>query len=336
MGAWDEILDEVKGLELERNRESIFDETRRKYLKSLSQHTGRNVVAYYSSWLQKPGLDVNSINDSDKNGFMACFKGLDPDKGLDLILHSPGGDVAATESIIDYIRAIFGSDVRTIIPQISMSGGTMIACCGSSIVMGKHSNLGPVDPQFSFMPARALLDEFELAKQEIAEDQSRALVWQPILAKYPPALLVQARHAIAWSEQITVNSLSTGMFSGEEDCKDKAKKVAHFLLEQEVHKAHGRHIHRKDLKDIGLNIVDLEDDQTLQDIVLSIHHAFMISFDNTPAVKMVENHEGRAMIRSIRTNQSIGPAEPINVETPGALDQGRDTKRGLLARLFSK
>ena len=32
---------------------------------------------------------------------------LDVEKGLDLILHTPGGDVAATESIIDYLNNIF-------------------------------------------------------------------------------------------------------------------------------------------------------------------------------------------------------------------------------------
>ena len=43
----------------------------------------------------------------DKNGFMAMCHELDVEKGLDLILHTPGGDVAATESIIDYLNNIF-------------------------------------------------------------------------------------------------------------------------------------------------------------------------------------------------------------------------------------
>ena len=41
----------------------------------------------------------------------------------------------------------FGEDIRAIIPQTSMSGGTMIACSCKEILMGKHSSLGPVDPQ---------------------------------------------------------------------------------------------------------------------------------------------------------------------------------------------
>jgi ClpP class serine protease len=53
---------------------------------------------------------------------MAAFAGLDFNKGLDLVLHTPGGDVAATESIIEYIHSKFGRDVRVIVPQISMPG----------------------------------------------------------------------------------------------------------------------------------------------------------------------------------------------------------------------
>ncbi len=63
-----------------------------------------------------------------------------------MILHTPGGDIAATESIVDYLYCMFDKDIRVIVPQISMSAGTMIALASKEIVMGKHSNLGPIDP----------------------------------------------------------------------------------------------------------------------------------------------------------------------------------------------
>lgn len=47
---------------------------------------------------------------------MAVIHKLDKDKGLDLILHTPGGDVAATESIIDYLQSIFKDNIRVIVP----------------------------------------------------------------------------------------------------------------------------------------------------------------------------------------------------------------------------
>ena len=67
-----------------------------------------------------------SISDNDKNGFMNAIHGLDVSKGLDIILHTPGGDLAATESLIDYLNQKFDGNMRAIIPQLAMSGGTIV------------------------------------------------------------------------------------------------------------------------------------------------------------------------------------------------------------------
>ena len=89
MPSWGELLNELQPHKNE-NGEDVqgltVDELREKYLKLLSQQTGRNVIAYYSGWL-KPGKTQNiDINDSDITGVMNAIKGLDCDKGLDLIL----------------------------------------------------------------------------------------------------------------------------------------------------------------------------------------------------------------------------------------------------------
>ncbi|GAG81086.1 unnamed protein product, partial [marine sediment metagenome] len=78
MPNWHEILNEL-------NRSgSTHDIIRRKYLKRLNNLTGRNVIAYYSGWLQKPDVPGTELNDADKNGFMTVIHKLDPTKGLDL------------------------------------------------------------------------------------------------------------------------------------------------------------------------------------------------------------------------------------------------------------
>lgn len=100
-----------------------FDYLRKKYLKELCALTGRNTILYYSGWLNGGGTRSVSfgINDNDVNAFMNCISGLDKSKGVDLILHTPGGEVGATESIINYLRQIFGINIRVIVPQIAMS-----------------------------------------------------------------------------------------------------------------------------------------------------------------------------------------------------------------------
>ena len=48
---------------------------------------------------------------------------------------------------------------------------------------------------------------------------------------------------------------------------------------------------------MGLKIIRLEDDQKLQDLVLSVHHATSITFSATPAAKIIENHLGKAYVQ---------------------------------------
>ena len=141
-----------------------------KYTKELSKKTGRNVVVYYSGWLNTECNEV-SITSMDKNGFITLIKDLDKTKGLDLILHTPGGSIDATESIIDYLHAVFGDDIRAIIPQMAMSGGTMIACSCKEILMGKHSSLGPVDPQIMGIAAQTVIEEFKLISRIYFNDK---------------------------------------------------------------------------------------------------------------------------------------------------------------------
>ena len=60
---------------------------RRRYLQQVHNITQRNVIIYYSGWLQKR-VDGTEINDEDKTGFMTVLHELDRSKGLDLILHT--------------------------------------------------------------------------------------------------------------------------------------------------------------------------------------------------------------------------------------------------------
>lgn len=296
MPTWDEILNEID------SSRSIIDTTRRKYIQKLSEKTGRNTIIYYSGWLQKSALSQQgvdfSINDNDKNGFMTVINKLDRDKGLDLILHTPGGNVSSTESIVDYLKSMFGNNIRAIVPQIAMSAGTMIACSCKSIIMGKQSNLGPIDPQFGIYPAHGILEEFEKAQKDIKERPENIIVWREILRKYNPTLIGECEKAIKWSETIVSEWLKSNMFEHEEDKDSIVANIINFLGSHDATLSHSRHIHMKELKDIGLVIEEMEKDQELQDLILSVHHSAIISITQTKTTKIIENNLGKAYIQS--------------------------------------
>lgn len=299
MPNWGQVLTEIGSLAKSKELEarSSIDIVRKKYLAELNKFTDRNVITYYSGWLQKPGIEGSQISDDDKNGFMMAIHGMDCKKGLDLILHTPGGGIAATESIIDYLHRKFGPDIRVVVPQIAMSAGTMIACSGKKIVMGKQSNLGPIDPQLRGIPAHGVVEEFHRAHKEIKDDPTKLAVWQFILQKYHPTFLTECENAIALSEEFVLKNLEAIMFKRDKKAKEKAKKVVDYLTAYKDRKTHGRHINIDECKKIGLKIEDLEDDQTLQDLVLTIHHCYMHTLANTPVFKIIENHKGATMAR---------------------------------------
>lgn len=97
MPSWGAVLNSLQRVP------NPLDEMRRKYLGIMHQYTERNVIAYYSGFIQKPRADGTGIDDNDKNALMQAVCGLDRSKGLDLILHTPGGQVAAAESLVSYV-----------------------------------------------------------------------------------------------------------------------------------------------------------------------------------------------------------------------------------------
>lgn len=290
MGTWPEIFNE-------RQCSSPSEDLRKKYLSRLNKQTGRNIIAYYSGWLEKPGLAQTGINDADMNAFMAVVNTLDKRKGLDLILHTPGGDIAATEAIVKYLRSFFENDIRAVVPQLAMSAGTMIACSCKEILMGKHSNLGPIDPQFNGIPCQAVLEEFEQAIKEVKNDSARFPIWQTIISRYHPSFVVECQKAVDWSKTMVTEWLETGMFDGNPNAKVLSETISTSLSSHAKHKTHNRHISADECASLGINVKMFESDQKLQDAILSVHHAFIVSLSENPApIKIVENHKGTRML----------------------------------------
>lgn len=308
MPNWSDLVKEINQLG------SPFDILRRKYVKDLSEYTGRNVVCYYSGFLQKPELGAGvAVNDNDKNGLMTAINGLSPDAGLDLILHTPGGDTAATESIVDYLWNKFGGNIRCFVPQMAMSAGTMIACSAKEIWMGKQSSLGPVDPQFNGIPAHGVLEEFQRAYREIISDPRTIPVWQPVIAKYHPAFLGECEKAVKWSNELVSTWLARNMLSGDAEKDNKIDRILKELGDHSVSYAHNRHLSAQKCKEIGLAVCDLESDQELQDKVLSVHHIYFHTLSSTAAFKIIENQNGQAFIQQAQQVLMQAPLGPKNM-----------------------
>ena len=110
-----------------------------------------------------------SIEDSEQ--VLRAIRLTPPNIPIDLILHTPGGLVLATEQIA---RALVrhSAKVTVFVPHYAMSGGTMLALAADEIVMDANAVLGPVDPQLGTMAAASVLKVVEQKSVDKLEDET--------------------------------------------------------------------------------------------------------------------------------------------------------------------
>jgi hypothetical protein len=309
MPTWGYILTEIRDRIKDGDNQS-FDTIRIKYLKELYEFTGRNVIIYASRWTTGDAPpNIISITDEDIHAFMEAIAGL-RGNNLDLILHTGGGSAEATDAIVSYLRQKFDS-IRVIIPQAAMSAGTMIACAADTIVMGKQSSIGPIDPQFILqtsvgvqsIPAHAILEQFKIAQKDCADNPKNLNSWMPMLGQYGPALLVRCQDQIDFGKELVENWLSQYMF--KEGPVEIPAKIADYLSNHANFKTHGKHINVEKAIEIGLKIEKLEENQEFQDKVLSAFHATVHAFGSTNTAKIIANHNGNCYIKQFSAASNI-------------------------------
>ena len=264
MPTWSHLLNRLDSLPSDEERSKFVRSESLKHLKDISRLRGnRHVIFYGSAFLQKPQAPADrlQITYEDVNAFMSVMHGMTWNKNLTLLLHTPGGLTNAAETLVAYLRSKF-TNIEVIIPTYAMSAGTMISLAANRIVMGRQSQLGPIDPQFLMgqrsQSARAIVDQFEEAKKEILQNAAAAGVWFPILQTIGPALLQEARNALQYGEEMVAQWLENYMFAGKSNAKELARKAAAHFNDAASHKSHGRRIDRDEAREQGLNVEDLE------------------------------------------------------------------------------
>ncbi|MGH3051950.1 MAG: SDH family Clp fold serine proteinase [Gaiellaceae bacterium] len=152
-------------------------------LASLQRARGTRVIAMIHrqesiGFLGVPLFRFIDIDDSE-----AVLRGirLTPDETpIDLILHTPGGLVLASEQIAYALRD-HPAKVSVLVPHYAMSGGTLISLAADEIRMDAAAVLGPVDPQLGDMPAASLVRVTE--KKPVERIDDRTLVMADVAEK---------------------------------------------------------------------------------------------------------------------------------------------------------
>ena len=274
-----------------------------RYLGGISNfYEGATVIFYASAFLQKPDNKLVSITREDINGFMNALCGTPTDKGLALILHTPGGETSAVESIVEYLHAKF-PNIIVIVPYLAMSGGAMISLASDRLILGKQSQLGPIDPQISlggqYYSARAIKEEFDKAKKDIESNLNLAHLWAPILQNMSPSLVSVTDKALEYSQELVESWLCKRGLIGINDKEKKATEIAEYFNAEETKHGHGQiHDHgqrigTEKLLELGVNVELLEENQDLQDQVLTAYHLMTLVFERSNSIKFILDNRGK-------------------------------------------
>jgi ClpP class serine protease len=145
-------------------------------IRDIQQVTNRDMIVYFTD-CDRTNAQIDQSDDIAISELLTACSG----KPVDLLLETNGGATDATEKICSLLRQA-APDLRVIVPRRAKSNGTVIALCGSTILMGQQSELGPIDPSIGPVPAEFVVNAppgsfnaIDIQYAEAARKQTRKL-----------------------------------------------------------------------------------------------------------------------------------------------------------------
>ena len=195
-------------------------------IRDIEEETKRCLIVYFTDCDRSNA----QIDPSDDVYFAELLK-VCPGKPIDLLLETNGGMTDATEKICSLLRQA-APDLRVIVPRRAKSNGTVIALCGSSILMGVESELGPIDPSINNVPVEFVLN-------------APAGSFNAIDVQVAQTFRNQTR-------KLAAELLSSGMMS--ENTRQEIDDVIDKLATRNHYHSHGSVIDSNEATSLGLNI----------------------------------------------------------------------------------
>ena len=155
-------------------KQRMMEASRYRLLRGLEERRGTRLIALIHrqeslSFLGFPMARYIDIQDSER--ILRAIHLTDPNMPIDLILHTPGGLVLASEQIA-YALCKHPGKVAVFVPHYAMSGGTLIALAADEIIMDENAVLGPVDPIIGQYPAASILHVLEQKRINRVDDET--------------------------------------------------------------------------------------------------------------------------------------------------------------------
>lgn len=204
-------------------------------IKDIESITNRNLIIYFTDC----DRTTAQIDQSDDVGFYELLNKIEG-KAIDLMLETNGGVTDATEKICGLLRQAT-DDLRVIVPRRAKSNGTVFALCGSNILMGFQSELGPIDPSLGGIPAEFYIN-------------SPPGTISPIDVQFANSARLQTK-------KLAFNLLKTGMM--KEFTDDDINITVEKLATKDHYHSHGSSIDADEAMRLNLNVEKLPPENDL-------------------------------------------------------------------------
>ena len=270
---------------------------RQSWIRDIQAATNRKLIIYVANF----GHPQSAISHDDVPPFPDLLADIDPETDLDLLLHSPGGDIDAAERLV-YMCRKRSRSFRVLVPSSAKSAATLIAIAADSIVMGYVSELGPIDPQVyvngpggepMWRPAQSFLDGLQTIKEETTSTGTLSPVYYPLLDKLDPALLDFCQKAIDRSKSFARKWLERGMCAGD---PTTAQSIAERLCDVEKYLSHSAVIDAEEATEMGLRVEHLGADDDLWQRVWRLYSMYEVATRGVGNAKIYESERASIIL----------------------------------------
>ena len=276
--------------------------TRQPLFKEIERRTRRKLICYVAL----VGHPASAISPDDVVPFSSLLTDLDGFDGLDVMMHSGGGNADVAEKLIMMCRTFTGSrPLRVIVPNYAKSAATLFALGTDCIVMGYTSELGPIDPQIPqvrpggqvvFTSAKSFLVSLNKVIEEAARSNTLNPALIPILSNIDLAFLEEVEKSIVRSREFAIKWLKRHMLAANPEA---APGIADELLNVEKYLSHGMVIDADEAERVGLTVDKRVPQDDLWGVIWELYCRCELFLRQTQQVKLFESESSSTAIRAM-------------------------------------
>lgn len=237
-------------------------------LELLENYLDADVISYYGQIVDSIERQVKEVIEDlqhDKNKHSTCY----------IILTTYGGSINPVNRMVNILRHFY-KEVNFIVPDYAYSAGTIFCMSGDNILMNYFSTLGPVDPQITTVNGKVIsaLEYLDIINELLVKEQNNTIsqVELNILKNFDLAELRIYEQAKELAVVLITEWLEKYNLI---ESKNDAAKIANILSDNKKWKVHNRIIDIYKLRDIGLKIIDYEENLELKNKIDFYYNAYI-------------------------------------------------------------